>query len=264
MPIQLSAHEVTYNLAHQRILDGVSLNARAGRIHALLGSNGAGKSTLLKLLSADIKPSAGTVKVALNDGLKHIHTLTPTELAHTRAVLPQLSNMPFPLKAQEVIEMGRYPHRHLAPNDNQTAIDNAVNLLGVGHLLARDYPSLSGGEQQRTQLARVLAQDAPILLLDEPVSALDLSHQHQLMHTLRQVADKGCCVVIVLHDMNLALRYADDATVLYKGQVSAQGEIETVITPNVLKHAFSVEACVNDDAQLGCRQIVVLSSVCGE
>ena len=198
-----------------------TVNARlqAGRFTAILGPNGAGKSTLMSMLVGERAAQSGEV---LLDGValaKH----SPPQLACRRAVMPQDCAVAFDFTTQEVVELGRYPHRHQAQDDEAQIVQDAMALTGVDHLAQRSINTLSGGERARTHLARALAQiwqaregdSARWLLLDEPTAALDLAHQHHAMRLLRQwAAEQGVGVVAVIHDLNLALRYADDVLVL--------------------------------------------------
>lgn len=237
------------------LLDDVSINVAAGHLHALLGPNGAGKSTLLKVLSGDQYFQTGEVLI---NG-QSIHVLENAKLAKQRAVLPQLSGMEFPLSVDDVVSMGRYPHGEVSAYKNRLVIQSAMQQAGIEHLKTRSYPSLSGGEQQRTQLARVLAQDADIILLDEPLSALDIAHQLHVMELLKQLAEHGKAVVVVLHDINLALRYASHITLLKQGRVYAQGDSQSVITEAVLADVFTVKSCITDSSALGLKQMEMLA-----
>lgn len=239
------------------LLDQVDLSLQPGQLHALLGPNGAGKSTLLKVLSGD--QSFGQGEVLLNN--EAVQLLDKAALAKLRAVLPQLSGMAFPLSVDEVVSMGRYPHFDSTVEENQAAIQQAMQQAEITHLQGRSYPSLSGGEQQRTQLARVLAQDTEILLLDEPLSALDIAHQIQIMELLKQLAEQGRSIVIVLHDINLALRYASHITLLKAGKVAAQGGAHQVVTEQQLLEVFSVDALIEINKAVAAQQATILKAV---
>lgn len=239
------------------LLDQVDLSVEAGHVHALLGPNGAGKSTLLKVLSGDLQAQQGDVYI----DEENISNRNKRQLALQRAVLPQLSGMAFPLSVEEVVAMGRYPHRHIDAEKNTLAIEQAMDLAEVKHLEQRSYPSLSGGEQQRTQLARVLAQQADILLLDEPLSALDISHQLQIMELLKTLAQGGKAIVVVLHDINLAMRYSTSVTLLKSGQVYAQGSTKEVMTQKNLKAVFSVASQVRECSTLGVEQAILENAI---
>ena len=203
----------------RRVLATVSAVLRAGRVTAIVGPNGTGKSTLLGLLAGQRAPLAGSV---LLDGLP-LHRQPVAPLARRRALMAQESAVAFDFSATEVVELGRFPHRHRPAPDEAGIVAHALAAAGVAHLAGRSVQTLSGGEKARVHLARALAQigHPPAdgaerwLLADEPTAALDLQHQHRCMRLLRQWAvERGVGVVAVLHDLNLALRYADDALVL--------------------------------------------------
>ena len=228
------------------LLDGLTATLPPGRFTAILGPNGAGKSTLLSLLSAQRKPDAGQV---LLDGQK-LQSLPAHTLALRRAVMPQESAVAFDFTAREVAELGRYPHRK-SPAANEAAIvGEALNLTGVAELAKRSFNTLSGGEKARVHLARALAQvwsplpdSAPRwLLLDEPTAALDLAHQHQCLRLLHNWAHReGCGVVAVLHDLNLALRYADDVLLLRPGHAPVHGPVAKVLTAERIRSVWDVQ-----------------------
>lgn len=225
------------------VLDGVDADFHAGRVTALLGPNGAGKSTLLRLLSGERHPVTGSVTFA-GRPLAQWHS---RELARRRAVLPQSPRLTFPLSVEEVVLLGRAPHLHGAEGaDDREIAHAALEAVDMARAGGRAYTALSGGERQRVQLARVLAQvwqrAGTALLLDEPVSALDLAHQHATLALARQWAAAGACVVAILHDLNLALRHADDALVLHRGRVAAAGPVRVVITEALVRDVFEVPA----------------------
>lgn len=227
------------------LLDGITATLQPGRFTAILGPNGAGKSTLLSLLSAQRTPDAGQV---LLDGTP-LHTLSAHTLALRRAVMPQESAVAFDFTAREVAELGRYPHRK-HPDANEAAIvDQALAATDVAALAPRIFNTLSGGEKARVHLARALAQvwgpradgAARWLLLDEPTAALDLAHQHQALRLLRDWAhDQGLGVVAVLHDLNLALRYADDVLLLARGEAACHGPVGDVLTAERIESVWDV------------------------
>jgi iron complex transport system ATP-binding protein len=214
------------------ILDGVSIDIVAGELLALVGPNGAGKSTLLSVLSGDVTPSTGSVRI---DG-RDIRSIRHIELARLRSVLTQENQVSFPFTVAEVVEMGRSPWARTADrSDDETAIAEAIRATDVAHLAARRYTSLSGGEKARVSLARVLAQGTPTVFLDEPTAALDLRHQEEVMATAAVLARAGRAVVVVVHDLSLAAAYADRVALI------ASGRLETVGTPAEVFTAERVE-----------------------
>ena len=215
------------------LLTQATLQLRPGRFTAVLGPNGAGKSTLLSVLSGQRRPDAGEV---LLDG-RALTRLRTDDLALRRAVMPQESAVAFDFTAREVVALGRFPHRLRPHPEEESVIDQAMALTGVVALAARVHNTLSGGEKARVHLARVLVQlwfarpdgAARWLLLDEPTAALDLAHQHAAMRLLRARAAEGLGVVAVLHDLNLALRYADEVVLVRAGHAPQQGPVATLL-----------------------------------
>lgn len=227
------------------LLSGVDLALQPGRLAAIVGPNGAGKSTLLGLLAGSRRPDAGCVTL---DG-RDVRAFHAGELALRRAVLPQESGVAFSFTAQEVVELGRYPHRRRPSAREHEIAGAALAATATAPLAQREFNTLSGGEKARVQLARALAQvweplpdAAPRwLLLDEPTAALDLAHQHQALKLLRRWSQgQGVGVVTVLHDLNLALRYADDVLVLAGGRLQRWGPVGEVLTTELVAEAWGV------------------------
>jgi iron complex transport system ATP-binding protein len=223
-------------LGGRPVLDGVDLVVRAGEVHALVGPNGAGKSTLLAAISGDLPLAGGSVQI---DGADQ-STWTPVELALRRAVLTQRTTLSFPFTVAEVVRMGRAPWAGLPQADQDDAIvEAALRRADVTRFATRAYPTLSGGEQARAALARVLCQRATALLLDEPTAALDLRHQELVMGIARERAGAGDAVLVVLHDLGLAGAYADRITLLGAGRVRAAGRPARVLTAGVLSEVYA-------------------------
>ncbi|WP_082467901.1 heme ABC transporter ATP-binding protein [Leifsonia sp. Leaf264] len=231
----LSACGVGVVIDGATLLDGVDFEARPGEVHALIGPNGAGKSTLLGVLAGDRAATSGSVQV---QG-RPIGSWRLRELARTRAVLLQQHDVFFPFTAGAVVAMGRAPWRGTpAEDDDERLIAAAVAETDVVHLTARTVPSLSGGERARVALARVLAQAAPTLLLDEPTAALDLRHQEDVLRIARSRSRAGDTVVVVLHDLNLAAAYADRITLLAGGRLVASGSPDAVLTAERITEVY--------------------------
>lgn len=218
---------------------------RAGRFTAILGPNGAGKSTLMSMLVGERAPQEGSV---LLDG-RHLAGLGMESLARRRAFMPQDCAVAFDFTVQEVVELGRYPHRSQPSQHEAAVVAEALALTGVAHLAQRNINTLSGGERARAHLARALAQiwEAPgdgsarWLLLDEPTAALDLAHQHHAMQLLRGWAlQRGVGVVAVIHDLNLALRYADDVLILGGAAGVFHGATEEVLQPALAERIWGM------------------------
>ncbi len=241
------------------ILDRLDLSLQAGSLTALLGPNGAGKSSLLKCLTGELEHQ-GEIRLFGRERQEW----AGTELAHRVGVLPQSSSLNFPFLCEEVVAMGRLPHSEPVSRRDQI-VGAAMTHAGVDHLAGRLYPGLSGGERQRVQFARVLAQiwqapDEPqqtrLLLLDEPTSALDLKYQHQLLTMARALAARHTAVLVVLHDLNLAARYADRLVMLEQGRVMADGTPREVLTPDLIDRLYDYPAQVILHPESGLPMVV--------
>lgn len=229
------------------VLRDVSFAAQPGELVTVIGPNGAGKSTLLKLVAGDHPVRSGSVLWCGRD----LQRLPPLAVARWRAVLDQRNRIGFGFTVREVVMMGRYPHFTGHPSAlDEHAVECALERMGLHRLARRDINTLSGGEQQRTHIARTLAQiDGPaaapgLLLLDEPLNDLDVKHQHALLAHLRAFAQAGHVVVAVLHDVNLAAQYAHRVLLLAKGRVFADGPAPDVLTPAALAAAYGLPAHV--------------------
>jgi iron complex transport system ATP-binding protein len=224
------------------ILNDVSIHANQGELVAILGPNGAGKSTLLGVLAGDLSPDSGTVHF----GDDQITSLTKSGLALRRAVLPQQVTVSFPFSVEEVVEMGRGPKSTSA---DQNLIEMAMKKVDALEMRNRLYRSLSIGEQARVSMARILAQDTQLLLLDEPTAVLDIGQQEKLMRIVRSLVDDGRTVIAVFHDLNVAMSFADRVVLLRKGKQVADGTPRTTLTAetlsNIYEHKIDVVA-VND------------------
>lgn len=239
--MRLEARQLVLARGARRVIDGVDLALAPGELLCLLGPNGSGKSTLLHALTGLASPVSGEV---LLDG-KPIHALSPNARARARAYLPQDRAVEWRLSVRDVVALGRYPHRNgLSPLSaaDLAAIDRAVALAGIADLLDRRADSLSGGEQTRVLLARAFAVDAPLLLADEPTAALDPYHQHETMAALAGLARTGAGVLAVVHDLALALRYADRVALLHQGRIVASGPPAQTLTPETLNAVYRIDA----------------------
>ncbi|MEU5216310.1 heme ABC transporter ATP-binding protein [Streptomyces sp. NPDC020807] len=222
-------------LGGRTVLDGVRIEVRAGEVLALVGPNGAGKSTLLAALAADLAPSAGEVRI----GGRSAGDWPAGELALRRAVLPQAAALSFSFPVAEVVRMGRAPWAGTEREDeDEAAVAAAMAATEVGAFAARPFSALSGGERARVALARVLAQRAGLVLLDEPTAALDLRHQELVLRVCRERAAAGDAVVVVLHDLGLAAAYADRVAVLHGGRVAADGPPGEVLGAELLGRVY--------------------------
>ncbi|MGW6063162.1 heme ABC transporter ATP-binding protein [Streptomyces sp. NPDC055189] len=229
------ASGLVVRLGGREVLSGVSVTARAGEVLALVGPNGAGKSTLLAALAADLAADEGVVRVCG----RGVAQWPARELALRRAVLPQAASLSFPFAVEDVVRMGRAPWAGtVLEEDDDRVVREAMDATEVVEFAARPFSALSGGERARVALARVLAQRAPLLLLDEPTAALDLRHQELVLRICRERAAAGDAVVVVLHDLGLAAAYADRVAVLRGGGVAAEGAPGEVFTGELLSEVY--------------------------
>ena len=247
MSVVIEARSLSKRAGRATLLDGVGLTVQAGEMVAIIGPNGAGKSTLLRLLSGDLRPSAGEVRLKQRD----ISSFTPRELAARRAMLSQHINVTFPFTVEEIVLMGAGER---SARDAGLFVEAALEEVGLVHFRARQLPTLSGGEQQRAHFARVLVQLAfgeaehgpGLLLLDEPTSSLDLRHQIDLVEAARRRAAAGTAVIAILHDLNLAIRFADRLVVLAGGKLIADGPRADIVTREIIRDIFEIEAVVHE------------------
>ncbi|WP_438294150.1 heme ABC transporter ATP-binding protein [Streptomyces sp. HUAS TT7] len=233
--VALEPSELRVVLGGRPVLDGVGLQVHAGEVVALVGPNGAGKSTLLAALAGDVPAASGAVRI---DGRPLADWPAP-ELALRRAVLPQQASLSFPFAAEEVVRMGRAPWAGTVREDEDEAVvAEAMAATEVTGFAGRPFDALSGGERARVALARVLAQRAPVLLLDEPTAALDLRHQELVLRICRERARAGDAVVVVLHDLGLAAAYADRVAVLHEGRIAAEGPPREVLGAELIGRVY--------------------------
>lgn len=240
----LVVDQVSVERGGQSLLDGVSVSVAPGDFMAVIGPNGAGKSSLLHAIVGDLTANRGTITL---DGTA-IDDLGLKTRARQVALLPQASALAFPFAVHEVVALGRSPHASGWQVDAEI-VEAACGLADIRHLRERAYTRLSGGEKQRVQLARVLAQiwraettGSRVLLLDEPVAALDMGHQQQIMNAISALARAGVAVVMVLHDVSLAARHADRLLALRASRVLAQGAPAEVVTPDIINQLFDIRA----------------------
>ncbi|MEM7404319.1 MAG: heme ABC transporter ATP-binding protein [Pseudomonadota bacterium] len=237
-------NDVRVALHGRPILDGVSVIFPAGRLTAIIGPNGAGKSSLLKVLSGDYAPQRGDVR--LND--RPLADMTLLEQANRRAVMTQSTHIGFDFEVAEVLRMGFLG----APAHRESLVAEIIATCQLETLLERPFNSLSGGEQQRVHFARVVIQAAGIrvdqapgfVLLDEPTANLDLAHELVVLRSAHALATQGFGVIVVLHDLNLAARFADELLLLANGRVVAHGEPQTVLHPDALSQCYGTPVTV--------------------
>ncbi len=237
----IEAQSISYSVRGRNLLEEVSVTLKPGRLVAIVGPNGAGKSTLLKILTRELVPGKGSVML---DG-RAIAGYTYLELARRRAVLTQQNKLSLPFEVQEVVMMGRYPfHKNSPEEKDYEIVEECLRNVGMLSFARRIFTTLSGGEQQRVQLAKSLAQiwgaENAFLFLDEPTNGLDLLHQYHALDIARQLADRGAGVVAVLHDLNMTLQYADEVLLMQKGRIRMSGAPAEVLTAGSIGEVFNV------------------------
>jgi iron complex transport system ATP-binding protein len=246
----LTANDITFRIGNKALVSNISLAFEPGKLHLIIGPNGAGKSTLIKVLARLLRPQSGNVAYEGRD----VSDAGEAHLAVRRAVLSQAVEVAFPLSVRQVVMMGRYPHFGGSPGPvDQEITDELMRFFDVTEFKDRDYQTLSGGERQRVNFARVLSQlwrPAPsgdgtpcrFLFLDEPLTFLDIRHQIDFMKKVRSFTNAPDVVTVgVVHDLNLAARFADQVVLLNEGRVVAKGSAAQVLTSENIRSVFAVE-----------------------
>src|SRR5262252_8941392 len=251
----LKANHITFRVGEKLLLTDISISFDLGKLHLIIGPNGAGKSTLIKVLARLLRPQSGSVEY---DG-RDVSDTGEAALAKRRAVLSQAVDVAFPLSVREVVMMGRYPHFGGRPGPaDEAVVDELMQFFDVTEFRDRDYQTLSGGERQRVNFARVLAQLWPVphaatgangpaslcrlLFLDEPLTFLDIRHQIDFMKKVRSFTDAPDVITVgVVHDLNLAARFADQIILLDRGRVIGCGSPAQVLTRENIRSVFAVE-----------------------
>ncbi len=260
----LEARDVSFGVGGKALISGVSVSFAPGRLHVIVGPNGAGKSTLVKVLARLLRPQAGEVRYEGAD----VRHAAEAELARRRAVLSQAVEIAFPLTVREVVMMGRYPHFGGSPGPaDEKVVDELMGFFEVAEFAGRNYQTLSPRERHRVNIARVLAQlwrpgphpeqtSCRYLFLDEPLTFLDIGHQIEFMKKVRGFADSPDAVTVgVVHDLNLAARFADQIVLLDRGRVVADGAPAEVLTAERIRGVFRVEPTFVAAGQAGIHLI---------
>ncbi|WP_255190795.1 ATP-binding cassette domain-containing protein [Natronobeatus ordinarius] len=241
------------------VLRDVSFDVDRGEFVGLVGPNGAGKTTLLRTISGVLTPDSGTVDV---DGVG-VDGLSSRASSRLVSVVPQDTHLSFAFDVRDVVEMGRHPHRSRfgspTPEDRAT-VDRALERTRTAELADRSIDAVSGGERQRVLLARTIAQDTPVVLLDEPTASLDVNHQVETLDLVRELTDDGKTAVAAIHDLDLAARYCDRLVVLADGVVCGQGPAEDVLSAETISRAFDATAAVTTNPFTGTPTVTALSS----
>nr|WP_227002627.1 ABC transporter ATP-binding protein [Salicibibacter kimchii] len=247
----LQAHDLTLGYQDFVVIDDLDLTLPKGKITVFVGANGCGKSTLLRSLARLLKPKAGEV-VLENQSVNQMAT---KEIAKQLAILPQGPVAPEGLTVWQLVKQGRYPHQSLLQQwskQDEAFVQRALAATQTEHLADRTLHSLSGGQRQRVWIAMTLAQNTDILLLDEPTTYLDMAHQIEILDLCFDLNEtEGRTIVMVLHDLNMAARYADNIVAVKDKTIYTEGRPEDVITADMVKHVFGMESEIIEDPLFG-------------
>ncbi|WP_027469522.1 ABC transporter ATP-binding protein [Deefgea rivuli] len=230
-----------HNTQNAATVRDVNLNVAAGQLVVIVGPNGCGKSTLLRAIARLQPPCAGQIRVDGSD----VWQLSPRQAAHSIALLPQSPLAPEGITVTDLVRYGRHPHQSWLKQwsaHDQTVVEDAMAACNVSDLAEQRLERLSGGQRQRCWLAMILAQAAPLMLLDEPISMLDLGHQIEVLSLAQRLTRQGASIVMVLHDLIAAARYADVLVAMQDGQIVAQGAPRDIVTPALVQSLYGVQA----------------------
>ena len=252
----LDVEGLNFSYADDAILRDVTLSVAAGEVVGVVGPNGSGKTTLIRLVTGLLKPDGGTVKVNDTD----VSRLRARERARLIGVVPQNPQLPLGFSVMDLVLMGRNPHLGVLRWEGQKDIEVAVSAMkmtATDHLADRPLGNLSGGEQQRAVVATALAQEGPVLLLDEPTSSLDLAHQSGVMGLVRRVQrERGGAVLLAMHDLTLAAQYCDRIVMLAAGAIYADGPPVDVLTAANVREVYGAEVTVLQHPETGAPVVV--------
>lgn len=260
MEAAIGARDVCFVVDGKQILQSVDFAGHEGEFVGLLGPNGAGKSTLLRLLAGLQRPTNGAVTI----GERQIQQMTAADIARQVAYVPQDTHVSFGFSVREIVLMGRHPHIGRFEVEGQADHDivaDTMERIGVLPLAERSIVSLSGGERQMVFIAKALAQQPRVLLLDEPVSALDIRHQLHILSLVRAQTRTGVTAVAVLHDLNLAARFCDRLYMMADGQIVTDGPPEQVYTEEALARTYGVHAVVRHDDVVDSPTVTAVSNL---
>lgn len=253
---RITAEDLVLGYGDRVVADGLTTEIPSGKITTIIGPNGCGKSTFLRAVARLLKPRSGQV---LLDG-KAITSMRTREVAKVLGMLPQSPTAPEGLTVADLVAKGRHPHQSWLrqwSSDDETEVEAALRLTGMHELAARPVDELSGGQRQRAWISMALAQETDILLLDEPTTYLDLAHQVEVLDLVDKLhVDLGRTVVMVLHDLNLAVRYSDHLIVMREGCIVTSGPPEELITAELLRDVFGLDSQVLVDPVSGRPMIV--------
>ena len=256
-PPAISAQNLAYEVGGKMLLGGVDLQADRGQLVGLIGPNGAGKTTLLRTISGILRYSQGSVRLEGSD----LMSLSPRGVAAAIALVPQIAPYTYGFTSIELVLMGRYPHLgrfEIEGREDDRIARDAMRLTETEQFAGRTLDTLSGGERQRVFVARALAQQPRILLMDEPTANLDVLHQLKVFDLVRRLVGDGLTAVAAIHDLNMAARYCDKLVLLSGGRVLAEGSPDEVLTPETIESAFGVKSAVYQDPITGSLAISLI------
>jgi len=256
--------DLCYKVGDYDILKNINVSFDTGKFIGIIGPNGSGKTTLLRHVSAWLKPAKKTVLINGRDVLSY----SEKELAHEMALVAQSTKIEFEFTAMDVVLMGRNPYISRFQNESSEdlqIVQRAMEATNTWHLKERTASSLSGGELQRVMVARALAQDTDILLMDEPISHLDIQHQIQILDLIKKLQlTKNLAVVAVLHDLNMAAQYCDELVLLCNGEVYCSGPVEEVLTSDNISRVYGIDVYVMKNPLNGYPLVIPISSLSHE
>jgi len=238
--MSLVASDINVTLSGKSILKNISVEFQDGKVIGLIGPNGAGKSTLIRALAGLQMVESG--QISFNN--QQLHSLPQLELAKKITYLPQIGECHWPMAVERVVMLGRHPHvdSHCSNDVDMQAVEQALKDTDITHLIGRSVNELSGGERARVMLARALATQSDVLLADEPIASLDPRHQIEVMVLLNKLAQQGKTVIVVLHELHLAMRYCDSLVMIDQGQKKSEGLPNDVLTPINLNTVYGIGA----------------------
>jgi iron complex transport system ATP-binding protein len=253
-----SANNIVFRYNHRTAIDNETFTIEKGEFMGVIGPNGAGKSTLLRLLAGFLKPSEGSIAFAG----KNLNNYDRRELARNIATLPQLREIPFSYTVEDFILMGRYPHAQKGffyGKKEEEFVDDVMDTMEISHLRERRIDTLSEGEQQKVFLSQCIAQDPRVLLLDEPVSHLDIRHQIQTLDVLEKLHGEGLTIIMVLHDLNLASEFCSRVMLISKGKIMSDSDPRLVLTFENIEEAYETVVIVKENPLSGKPFVVPVS-----
>jgi len=262
--MKLRVDRIQFYYEARKVLDEINFEADEGEFIGLIGPNGSGKTTLLKIIDGVLKPKVGSVYL----DCKRISEFDSRELARELAIVPQTAELGFDLKVFDVVMMGRYPYLGRLSIEGELDEERVkfwMKLTNTLHLAERSIKEISGGEGQRVLIARALAQEPRILLLDEPTANLDLCYQIEIMNLLKELVEKlGLTIICAIHDLNLAARYSDKIILINDGKIKSMGKPVEVLTEENLREVFKVEAKIEYDRDSRSLTIIPIRTVTQE